>query len=118
MTQRNFEALLALGGNLPWNGKEPLNVQQEALSLLQDRGVTVRKVSRFHATPCFPAGAGPEYVNAAASVQTTLEPHALLEILHEVEALFGRERKRRWGGRTLDLDLIAMENRILPDLAQ
>ena len=118
MTQRNFEALLALGGNLPWNGKEPLNVQQEALSLLQTKGLTVRKISRFHATPCFPAGAGPDYVNAAATLETTLPPQALLDVLHEVEAVFGRERKRRWGGRTLDLDLIAVENLILPDLAQ
>ncbi len=117
MTSRNFEALLALGGNLPWHGKEPLNIQQEALSLLQSKGLTVNRVSRFHATPCFPAGAGPDYVNAAAVLHTTLSPEALLAVLHEVEAQFGRTRTRRWGGRTLDLDLIAFSDLVLPDLA-
>ena len=117
MTQRKFEALLGLGGNLPWNGKDPLNIQQEALSLLKSKGLTVSKVSRFHATPCFPAGAGPDYVNAAAVLETALAPDHLLDILHEVEAHFGRTRQRRWGGRTLDLDLIAVADQVLPDLA-
>jgi 2-amino-4-hydroxy-6-hydroxymethyldihydropteridine diphosphokinase len=116
MTQRNFEALLALGGNLPWNGQDPLNIQQDALSLLRSKGLTVKSVSRFHATPCFPAGAGPDYVNAAAVLETALAPAELLDVLHEVEAHFGRTRERRWGGRTLDLDLIAAGDLVLPDL--
>jgi 2-amino-4-hydroxy-6-hydroxymethyldihydropteridine diphosphokinase len=41
----------------------------------------------------------------------------MLALLHRVEAVFGRRREMRWGGRTLDLDLIAMGARILPDRA-
>jgi 2-amino-4-hydroxy-6-hydroxymethyldihydropteridine diphosphokinase len=40
-----------------------------------------------------------------------------MDLLHEVEAHFGRTRERRWGGRTLDIDLIAMADLVLPDLA-
>lgn len=74
------------------------------------------RASRFYATPCFPAGAGPDYVNAAVAVQTTLTAPEVLAVLHGIEARFGRTRDRRWGGRTLDLDLIAMGDKVLPDL--
>ncbi len=56
-------------------------------------------------------------MNAAAILDTVLSPQALLAVLHEVEAHFGRTRARRWGGRTLDLDLLAVSDLVLPDLA-
>ncbi len=79
------------------------------------QGLAIRAVSRFFATPCFPAGAGPDYVNAAVQVSTTLDPAACLERLHGIEARFGRERQERWGMRTLDLDLLAVDGTVAPD---
>jgi 2-amino-4-hydroxy-6-hydroxymethyldihydropteridine diphosphokinase len=120
MTQRNSQVLLALGGNLPWQGKDPVNVLQQALAALGRVGLTLVKTSRFYATPCFPAGAGPDYVNAAAQLTTDLAPPQILAALHRVEADFGRDRSaqtQRWGGRTLDLDLIAVGDLVLPDPA-
>ena len=74
-------------------------------------------MSRFFRTPCFPAGAGDDYVNAAFAVGCPAEsaPGDLLADLHRVEAAFGRERLDRWGSRSLDLDLLAWEDRIAPD---
>ena len=80
-------------------------------------GTRVVAMSRLFASPCFPPGAGPDYVNAAAVVETDLEPAALLRHLHEIEARFGRERVQRWGQRTLDLDLLACGDLVLPDAA-
>ena len=71
--------------------------------------------SRFFQTPCFPKGAGPDYVNAAILVKTALDPRALMAGLHKIEAVFGRERIQRWGMRTLDLDLLAYEQIVVPD---
>lgn len=71
--------------------------------------------SRLFRTPFVPAGAGRDVINAAAVVKTELTPEALLSVLHEVEAEFGRLRETRWGSRTLDLDLLMMGPRILPD---
>ena len=48
---------------------------------------------------------------------TSLEPAAALDALHRIEARYGRVRQVRWGARTLDLDLIAMGDRVLPDAA-
>ncbi|KAJ04588.1 2-amino-4-hydroxy-6-hydroxymethyldihydropteridine pyrophosphokinase [Sulfitobacter mediterraneus] len=39
-----------------------------------------------------------------------------LTVLHEIEAELGRERVQRWGQRTMDLDMIAFGDAVLPDL--
>lgn len=46
------------------------------------------------------------YANAAALVTTTLEPLAMLDLLQGIEQRFHRRRYRRWGPRTLDLDML------------
>lgn len=62
-----------------------------------------------------PAGAGPDFVNAAFCVQTTLDARDFLQWLHQIEARFGRERRTRWAPRTMDLDLISFGDDLLPD---
>ncbi len=74
-------------------------------------------MSRLFATPCFPPGTGPDYVNAAAVIATSLDPPTLLGHLNAIEDRFGRQRVQRWGQRTLDLDLLAYEDLVLPDAA-
>jgi 2-amino-4-hydroxy-6-hydroxymethyldihydropteridine diphosphokinase len=48
----------------------------------------------------------PHYLNAAARIRSALDPHALLARLLEIERVLGRERRERWGARTLDLDIL------------
>lgn len=48
----------------------------------------------------------PDYVNAVLRAHTPLAPLALLDLLQSLEDEFGRVRSRRWGARTLDLDLL------------
>ncbi len=67
------------------------------------------------ATPCYPPGAGPDYVNAAALLSGAQAPGDILALLHGIEAEFARTRGTRWGMRTLDLDLIAVDDLVLPD---
>ena len=52
------------------------------------------------------------FVNACIEIETSLDPHALLFTLHKIEKEFGRDRanERRWGPRTLDLDIIAYDD--------
>lgn len=73
--------------------------------------------SLLYATPAFPAGSGPDFVNAVIAVSCPLPPTTLLERLHRIEAAAGRVRDTRWGQRTLDIDLIAHGDVIAPDLA-
>jgi 2-amino-4-hydroxy-6-hydroxymethyldihydropteridine diphosphokinase len=109
--------LVALGANLPFDGSPPAETLARAVAALAEEGVTLLGLSRFFATPCFPAGAGPDYVNAAALLQTgdADDLASILGSLHAVEARFGRKRAQRWGMRTLDIDLLAVGDSVQPD---
>ena len=54
-------------------------------------------------------GAGRDFANAVALVESQLEPPALLARLKQVEREFGRRPGRRWGERVLDLDIAAWD---------
>lgn len=119
--------LLALGGNLPSDiGPPAMTLNRAVLTLngvknhiqATHSGARLKlvKSSRLYQTPCFPAGAGPDYVNAAAMVESDLGAEDMLSVLHEIEASFGRARTGRWAGRTLDMDLIGGADLVLPDL--
>jgi 2-amino-4-hydroxy-6-hydroxymethyldihydropteridine diphosphokinase len=119
---RQFEhhALIALGANLPFGGHAPETTISRALASFVAEGLRVVASSRFYRTPCFPKGAGPDYVNAACvlAVGGGTGPHDVLRALHRIEKRFGRERTQRWGMRTLDLDLVALGESVLPDAVE
>ncbi len=117
MIEYRSSIALGLGGNLPFQGASPETILRRAIQKLGAGDLLIRAVSRFFSTPCFPAGTGPDYVNAAVLVKTSLGPAELLHRLHDVEHRFGRARARRWGMRTLDLDILTYGQAILPDRA-
>jgi 2-amino-4-hydroxy-6-hydroxymethyldihydropteridine diphosphokinase len=114
----SFRMLIALGGNLPAGAGNVGDTLRGALQMLGQRGFALLALSRFFVTPAFPPGAGPDYVNACAELACDLPPQAILSVLHEVEAAFGRRRAARWGARSLDLDLLAVGDAVLPDAAR
>ncbi len=119
MTNGGQPALIALGANLPHAGRAPMATLALALADLSVAGVVPLRTSHMYATPCFPAGAGPDYVNAAAALQVPpgWDAARVLALLHDIEHRHGRTRDTRWGMRTLDIDLIALGDQILPDRA-
>ena len=105
-------ALIALGGNL---GDVPAAFAAALAALHATPGVRVTAAGRAFRTPAVGSDAGGEYFNAAATLRTTLAPHALLDELQRCEAAAGRERVVRWGPRPLDLDLILYGARRIED---
>lgn len=98
-------AYISLGANLG----EPTKTLRKALDAFrQTPGVKLLKASRFYDTSPVDSS-GPDYVNAAALVETTLPPLALLHALQAIENRFGRVRPAgvHNAPRTLDLDLLA-----------
>ena len=90
----------------------------DALNLVaKTNGVTFHSRSRWFRTPAFPPGSGPDFVNGAAVLETSLDPEAVLAALHGAEAELGRVRPARWAPRVCDLDLIAIGDTVLPDRA-
>lgn len=109
--------IAALGANLPSGAGNPVQALREALTALHGQpDISVSAASRIWHSPAFPPGSGPDYANAAAVIRTGLAPADLLDRLHAIEARFGRDRSTgRWSARVLDLDLIALDDLILPN---
>ena len=106
-------AYIALGSNL---GDRSVNLDRGLKLLSERRAVQVVRVSSvFETTPVGgPPGQG-LYLNAAAELQTTLQPRELLEVLLDVEHNLGRVRGERNAPRTLDLDLLLYDALVLQE---
>ncbi|MCB1798229.1 MAG: 2-amino-4-hydroxy-6-hydroxymethyldihydropteridine diphosphokinase [Gammaproteobacteria bacterium] len=99
---------IGLGSNLD----DP--VRQVGDALLEMRQIPgsrlVRHSRLYRSTPIGPQDQ-PDYVNAAAMLETALGPFELLDALQQIEKRHRRERSVRWGPRTLDLDLLLYADR-------
>ncbi len=108
------EALIALGGNVG----DVRTTFDHALAMLCD-GTITRLVARSsdYATPPWGVEDQPPFVNCCATLDTRLTPRALLLRAQETERAFGRDRarERRWGPRTLDIDLLAYDDMAVND---
>jgi 2-amino-4-hydroxy-6-hydroxymethyldihydropteridine diphosphokinase len=98
------EAYIALGGNIG----DVVDSIKQALSLLsQPPIIQVIAISSIYRTEPVGGPEGqPDYDNAVARIGTSLSPAELLAHCLDIERQLGRERRERWGPRTIDLDLI------------
>ena len=97
MTIRTY---IGLGSNLG----DSQQILREAVAKLAGLGPV--QVSRLYQSPPMGPQDQPNYLNAVVQLDTTLEALALLDQLQQFEQEAGRIRLRRWGERTLDLDLL------------
>jgi 2-amino-4-hydroxy-6-hydroxymethyldihydropteridine diphosphokinase len=104
-------AFIAVGANL---GDRAATIRAALDALDRTAGVRVVRVSRLIENPAVggPVGA-PPFLNGAAELSTTLDPHALLAALLEIERGLGRERRQKWAPRTIDLDLLLYDDRVI-----
>jgi 2-amino-4-hydroxy-6-hydroxymethyldihydropteridine diphosphokinase len=97
----SHRAAVGLGSNL---GDRRSHIDA-ALSAIARLGRLVAVSSIYETAPVGGPEQGP-YLNAVAVIDTDLAPIALLTCLRHVEQQQGRERRERWGPRTLDLDVL------------
>jgi 2-amino-4-hydroxy-6-hydroxymethyldihydropteridine diphosphokinase len=108
---------VALGSNVGDRAAHLAHARQRLGALPGTRLVAASRVEETA-----PLGGGPvaqpSYLNQMVLLETTLEPAALLEHCRRIEAERGRERRERWGPRTLDLDIVRYGDRTVrqPDL--
>jgi 2-amino-4-hydroxy-6-hydroxymethyldihydropteridine diphosphokinase len=97
------EAALGLGGNLG----DPLQSFVAALrSLTGHPAIALRRLSSVYRTKPWGIVEQPEFLNMAALLSTDLGEVELLNLCMEIEHASGRERRERWGPRTLDIDIL------------
>ncbi len=106
-----MKAYLALGSNIG-NSIEYINA---AIDEITKNIGKVIKVSKFYKTKPYGYTDQADFINAAVLVDTMLDPYKLLEKIHIIEKKLGRERKIRWGPRTIDIDIIFYEDIILDE---
>src|SRR3569832_341141 len=97
-------ALIALGGNV---GDVRATFDKAIAHVCgMAQGVLVARSSDYATPPWGDEDQNP-FINACIEIETGLDPHALLFVMQKVEQKFGRTRDkdRRWGPRTLDLDI-------------
>lgn len=108
-------AHLALGSNL---GNRSDTIDAALALLCATRGVSVVVRSKIIETPALVrpgAPAQPAYLNAVATVETTMSPRELLGAMLDVERELGRVRStdQRWEPRTIDIDLLLYADRVI-----
>jgi 2-amino-4-hydroxy-6-hydroxymethyldihydropteridine diphosphokinase len=103
-------AYIGLGSNLD----HPRSQVQAALQELDGiRATRLLKASALYQSAPMGSKDQPDYINAVAAIETSLEPEMLLTQLQQLEASHQRVRKEHWGPRTLDLDLLLYGNELI-----
>ncbi len=106
------KAYLGLGSNL---GDKRAMILEALARLDAAPGISVKSRSGLYRTPPWGDTNQDWFLNAAAALETTLEPHALLRTCLDVERQLGRVRERKWGPRLIDIDVLAYEGAEVSD---
>lgn len=112
---RMHSAVLALGGNL---GRRLENLQAAVDSLADTPSLTITWLSPVYETaPLLAEGAEPQedYLNAVVGVVTALPPEMLLMRTQAIEEALGRTRETHWGPRTIDIDIVQVDELLSDD---
>jgi 2-amino-4-hydroxy-6-hydroxymethyldihydropteridine diphosphokinase len=105
-------AYLGIGSNLG----DPAENCRKALERIAGCGsVRVLRKSSLYRTEPVGVADQPWFVNAAIEVRTSLEAHALFDLLQGIETEMGRVRLQKWGPRTIDLDILFYDQAIIRD---
>lgn len=96
---------LALGSNRPLSARLTPTRLLHAATTLIGKQARVLAASPILSTP--PLGpSARRFANGALLVESTLPPPAMLAFLQSIENELGRRRYRRWGARSVDIDII------------
>lgn len=103
------QVFLGLGSNLHHPQQQ---LQQAILWLDSHPELSVTLKSKFyHSRPLGPQDQ-PDFVNAVVAITTSLSPLALLDVTQACEAQMGRVKKRHWGERLIDIDILLYEQQV------
>jgi len=112
ITKKMRTAFLGLGSNM---GDRGYYLQTAIRYLQRHPAIVVERVSGIYETE--PWGGVPQeaFWNQGLQLKTTLTPHKLLDVCQSIENALGRKRIIRWGPRTVDIDILLYDNKIVKD---
>ena len=112
MSRGSAIAYLSLGGNL---GNPKVALASALQSLNQTSGCSIVAVSDLYQTPAWGVKMQPDYLNCVAKIRTYLTPYRLLNRVQAIENAHGRMRLKRWGARTVDIDIVLFDDQRIND---
>lgn len=106
------QVYLSVGSNM---GDKRRYIESAVMALKENSRIRKLVTSELLVTKPYGGVEQEDFLNGVISFQTLLTPGELLDKLHDIEAAAGRERKLRWGPRTLDLDIIFYDKLVYED---
>ncbi|GKT11077.1 MAG: 2-amino-4-hydroxy-6-hydroxymethyldihydropteridine diphosphokinase [Thiomicrorhabdus sp.] len=104
------KVFIGLGGNL----SDPVAELRQAVETMNQLETTkVISCSQFYASAPLGPEDQPDFINAVCELETSLPPHVLLLALQAIELEQGRIKKRHWGERIIDLDILLYDDQII-----
>jgi len=103
------KAVLLIGGNID----NRINYLNKCIQLINTNIGVVIKSSPIYETAAWGVTDQNDFLNQGILVETSLSPQKLLLACIEIEKKLGRERKIRWGERTIDVDIICYNKLII-----
>ncbi len=107
-----MRAWLGIGSNI---GDMAATLDRAVAALAATPGIAVVARSSDYRTPPWGKTDQPWFLNGAVGIETSLDPHALLDACQAIERDLGRVREERWGPRIIDLDVLAYEGAAVED---
>ncbi len=107
-----MRVFIGLGSNLE-NPSEQIRTAVKDMRQMPETSLVA--CSSLYKSPPMGPQDQPDYINAVVELKTELGPHQLLDHLQKIEQQHGRTRKRHWGERTLDLDVLVYGGQELND---
>ncbi|MBN3346649.1 2-amino-4-hydroxy-6-hydroxymethyldihydropteridine diphosphokinase [Clostridium botulinum] len=102
-------AYVAFGSNIG----EKKSYIKRALEKIEERGIEIIKVSSIYETEPYGVLDQDSFLNGVVKIETNLTPENLIGELLNIEKQLDRVRERRWGPRTIDLDIIFYDDLII-----
>jgi 2-amino-4-hydroxy-6-hydroxymethyldihydropteridine diphosphokinase len=110
LSSKRYQATIGIGGNI---GDVRRRFEHLLITMQRDKRVDIRRTSLILKNPPFGFTDQDDFFNSIIVVSVNMQPRAFLDYLMRLEKKFGRRRSFANAPRTLDLDIIFFDNRII-----
>ncbi len=104
------KAYLSIGSNM---GDKKAYLDFAVETLKNDKNIRVKNISSYIATAPYGYTEQDDFLNGCVEIETIYSPHKLLNTINAIEYKADRKREIHWGPRTLDIDIILYDNKII-----
>ena len=111
-----MDVIIGLGSNQEYREMKPFEILNNAKKKMEKRKIVLGTQSKVYISHPFSDKGGPNYSNSVLIATFAGKPHELLFELQQIEYELGRVRHERWGNRSCDLDILAIDDLILPNI--